>query len=55
MEAKALTAEEAKKKAVEKYNGEIKDTPKEDDEYHFLMKAATGIYFIKIDARSGKM
>lgn len=52
-EAQALTEEEAKDKALDKYTGEIIDTTKKDNEYHFVLKAETGTYLIIIHAMSG--
>lgn len=52
-EAQALTEEEAKNKALEQYTGEIIKTTEKDNQYHFVLKADTGTYLIKIHAISG--
>ena len=52
-EAQALTEEEAKVKATEKYKGEIIETTKKDNKFHFVLEAETGTYLIIIDALSG--
>ncbi|HZH59313.1 MAG TPA: PepSY domain-containing protein [Metabacillus sp.] len=52
-EAQALTEQEAKNKALEKYQGEIIETSRKKNEYHFVLKAETGTYLIIIDAING--
>lgn len=52
-EAQALTEGEAKERALDKYTGEIIETTKKDNEYHFVLKAETGTYLIVIHATSG--
>lgn len=51
--AQNLTEEEAKTVALEKYPGDIIKTTKTRDEYQIEMQLETGIYFIKINAKSG--
>lgn len=51
--AQGLTEEEAKTAALEKYPGDIIKTTKTRDEYQIEMQLETGIYFIRIDAKSG--
>jgi len=52
-EAQALTEQEAKNKALEKYQGEIIETSRKKNEYHFVLKAETGTYLIIIDEING--
>ncbi|MCM3439679.1 PepSY domain-containing protein [Metabacillus halosaccharovorans] len=52
-EAQALTEGEAKERALDKYTGEIIETTKKDNEYHFVLKAETGTYLIVIHATNG--
>lgn len=54
-EAQALTEGEAKERALDKYTGEIIETTKIDNEYHFVLKAETGTYLIVIHATSGEV
>ncbi|WP_313894824.1 PepSY domain-containing protein [Psychrobacillus sp.] len=51
--AQALTEEEASKVVLEKYPGEIVKIAKIQDEYLIDIQLETGVYFIKIDAKTG--
>ncbi|MFJ8066660.1 PepSY domain-containing protein [Psychrobacillus sp. NPDC096426] len=51
--AKELTEEEANSVVLEKYPGDIIKTTKTESEYQIEMKLETGVYVIKIDAKSG--
>ncbi|MEK4484343.1 PepSY domain-containing protein [Psychrobacillus sp. FSL H8-0484] len=51
--AQNLTAEEAKTAVLEKYPGDIVKTTKNEDEYQIEMRLETGLYIIKIDAKTG--
>lgn len=51
--AKDLTEEEANSVVLEKYPGDIIKTTKTKDEYQIEIKLETGVYVIKIDAKSG--
>lgn len=53
LSAQTLTEEEANKAALAKYPGEIVKTTKTEDEYQIDMQLETGVYHIRIDARSG--
>lgn len=51
--AKALTEEEASNVVLEKYPGEIVKMVKINSEYLIDIQLKTGVYFIKIDAKTG--
>src|SRR3954453_17209702 len=51
--AKDLTEEEANSVVLKKYPGDIIKTTKNESEYQIEMKLETGVYVIKIDAKSG--
>ncbi|SES26412.1 PepSY domain-containing protein [Psychrobacillus sp. OK032] len=51
--AKDITEEEANSVVLEKYPGDIIKTKKTETEYQIEMKLDTGLYVIKIDAKSG--
>lgn len=51
--AKDLTEEEANSVVLEKYPGDIINTTKTEREYQIELKLETGVYLIKIDAKSG--
>ncbi|TQR16539.1 PepSY domain-containing protein [Psychrobacillus soli] len=51
--AKDLTEQEANSMVLEKYPGDIIKTTKTESEYQIEMKLETGVYVIKINAKSG--
>ncbi len=51
--AKALTEEEAKNVALERYSGEIIKTTKQNGKFQIELQAETGLYQLEIDANSG--
>lgn len=53
--AKDLTEEEANSVVLEKYPGDIIKTTKTEREYQIELKLETGVYIIKIDAKSGEV
>lgn len=53
--AKDLTEEEANSVVLEKYPGDIIKTTKSEREYQIELKLETGVYVIKIDAKSGEV
>jgi uncharacterized membrane protein YkoI len=55
LSAQSLTEDEANKAALNKYPGDILKTTKSAGEYHVEMQLETGVYHIRIDAKSGEV
>jgi uncharacterized membrane protein YkoI len=55
LSAQSLTEDEANKAALDKYSGDILKTTKSEGEYHVEMQLETGVYHIRIDAKSGEV
>jgi uncharacterized membrane protein YkoI len=55
LSAQTLTEDDANKAAMDKYPGEIIKTTKSEGEYQVDMQLKTGIYHIRINAKSGEV